>query len=162
VWTCEDGWTYAGTLEIGDHVVALGGATVEIVGLTLDETPTFVYNLEIDGTFTYFACGVWVHNNSCRLQPIRYHGGSEHTALGLHDVMRLQLQHGDKVMWNQALRDPAGNIVSYLRPDIQYIENGKVHIIEIIHTAPPSRNRRSVFENLLGSRFGSYETRFTQ
>jgi hypothetical protein len=72
VWTCEDGWTYAGTLEIGDHVVALGGATVEIVGLTLDETPTFVYNFEVDGTFTYFAHDVWVHNNSCNLEELHH------------------------------------------------------------------------------------------
>jgi hypothetical protein len=33
----------------------------------VDRRPTPVYNLEVDGTFTYFAAGVWVHNNSCRV-----------------------------------------------------------------------------------------------
>ncbi len=41
------------------------GEPVEVVDVLVDLTPTVVYNLEVDGTFTYFAQGVWVHNNSC-------------------------------------------------------------------------------------------------
>ncbi len=43
------------------------GEPVEAVDVLVDLTPTVVYNLEVDGTFTYFAQGVWVHNNSCRI-----------------------------------------------------------------------------------------------
>jgi hypothetical protein len=67
VWTFQDGWTYAGRLEPGDTLQNESGARVDVLDIFVDDTPTVVYNLEVDGTFTYFAQGVWVHNNSCDL-----------------------------------------------------------------------------------------------
>ncbi len=64
VWTHQDGWTFADQLEVGDTFLGRDGQPVEIVDLHLDRTATPVFNLEVDGTFTYFAEGVWVHNNS--------------------------------------------------------------------------------------------------
>ncbi|MCH7592873.1 MAG: Hint domain-containing protein [Planctomycetes bacterium] len=65
VWTHQDGWGTAAGLAVGDTFTDRAGNPVEIIDIRLDPTPTPVYNLEVDGTFTYFANGVWVHNNSC-------------------------------------------------------------------------------------------------
>ncbi len=67
VWTHQDGWTLAERLEVGDTFADQQGAPVEIIDIRIDPGPTPVYNLEVDGAFTYFAEGVWVHNNSCPL-----------------------------------------------------------------------------------------------
>jgi hypothetical protein len=68
VWTFEDGWTVAAGLEEGDRFMGRHGQALEITGIHLDPTPTAVYNFEIDGTYTYFVDGVWVHNNSCNIE----------------------------------------------------------------------------------------------
>jgi hypothetical protein len=65
VWTAQSGWTTAGELTAGDTFAALDGQPVAIVDAVVDRRPRPIYNLEVDGTFTYFAEGVWVHNNSC-------------------------------------------------------------------------------------------------
>jgi len=65
VWTCQDGWTSAGNLETGDLFIGSDGQPVEVLAIRIDPTPTLVYNFEVDGTFTYYAAGVWVHNDSC-------------------------------------------------------------------------------------------------
>ncbi len=52
---------------MGDNFVGRDGQPIRILAIWLDPTPTTVYNLEVDGTYTYFAEGVWVHNNSCPL-----------------------------------------------------------------------------------------------
>lgn len=71
VWTVERGWTSAAYVRPGDTFVDPSGAPVTIRSATLDEHPTPVYNLEVDGTFTYYADGVWVHNNSaCTIHHI--------------------------------------------------------------------------------------------
>jgi hypothetical protein len=67
VWTHQDGWTYGSHIQVGDTLLARGGEAMEIVAIDLDRTPTEVYDLEVDGTFTYFVDGLWVHNNVCRL-----------------------------------------------------------------------------------------------
>jgi hypothetical protein len=38
---------------------------VAVVAVEAESRPTPVYNLEVAGDHTYFAAGVWVHNNSC-------------------------------------------------------------------------------------------------
>jgi hypothetical protein len=65
VWTHEANWTTAGRLRPGDSFSGLEGLPVEIIEIDLDHTATPIYNLEVNGTFTYFAERVWVHNNSC-------------------------------------------------------------------------------------------------
>ncbi len=68
VWSWQDGWTTADDLQPGDTFAPLAGEPVAIIDIVLDPTPTMVYNLEIDGTFTYFVNGLWVHNNSCTIR----------------------------------------------------------------------------------------------
>jgi len=65
VWTFESGWTFAAELQTGDTFMDAEGEGVSILNIQLDPTPTPVYNFEVDGTWTYFAEGAWVHNNSC-------------------------------------------------------------------------------------------------
>ena len=67
VWTHQFGWGLARDLAPGNTFSDRDGKSVEIVDIFIDHTPTPVYNLEVDGTFTYFVHGVWVHNNSCRV-----------------------------------------------------------------------------------------------
>ena len=64
VWTVREGWTNAGLLRPGDAFLDATGASVEVTSVCHDPTPMEVYNLEVYGTFTYFAGGVWVHNLS--------------------------------------------------------------------------------------------------
>lgn len=67
VWTHDLGWGYASQLDAGDTFLGEDGLPVSIVAIDRDFTSTPVYNLEVDGEFTYFANGVWVHNKSCEL-----------------------------------------------------------------------------------------------
>jgi hypothetical protein len=150
------GWLYAVQLAPGLSLLTPDGTLVNVIQIRLDHTPTTVYNLAVDGTHTYFADDVWVHNDSCRLQLIRSHGGDAHTLYGLHRAIELQMQYGDTVRWHEALRDNSGKIVSRLLPDIQYVENGKVHIIEIMDTHAPSAMRHGEMAKALGPSFGSY------
>ncbi|MBL8881041.1 MAG: hypothetical protein JNG88_18145, partial [Phycisphaerales bacterium] len=59
------GWTYADSLQVGDALLTTDDTPIFVVDIALDRTPTTVYNLEIDGTATYFAGGILAHNNSC-------------------------------------------------------------------------------------------------
>lgn len=83
VWTIEDQWTYAGALEAGDTFLTIDGGSESVSDVTFDWTPTVTYNFEVEGTFTYFAEGVWVHNDSCDLIDHLHHvlpiflGGAE-------------------------------------------------------------------------------------
>ena len=65
VWTHQNGWTTASVAQLGDSFLQRDGLPVEIIDAHVDRRPTRIFNLEVDGTFTYFANGVWVHNNSC-------------------------------------------------------------------------------------------------
>jgi hypothetical protein len=68
IWTVQAGWTTAGNLRPGDHLACANGGFTAIEHITIDTTPTVVYNIAIDGSFTYYADGVWVHNcNSCKV-----------------------------------------------------------------------------------------------
>jgi RHS repeat-associated protein len=66
VWADQRGWVAAGQLKLGDALLTVDGAQVEITKLMLDPTPTEVYNLEVGNMHTYYASGVWVHNGGCR------------------------------------------------------------------------------------------------
>jgi len=63
VWTLEHGWDSAGRLEVGARFLGADGLPEAVTAITVDRTPAAVYNLEIEGTYTYFVHGVWVHIN---------------------------------------------------------------------------------------------------
>ena len=68
VWTHQVGWTAAHKVCIGDTLADEGGNPIEVIDIEVDPSPAVVYNIEVDGTYTYFAEGVWVHNTSaCRM-----------------------------------------------------------------------------------------------
>jgi hypothetical protein len=64
-WTYECGWTLAGELHVGETLTGLDGQPMAIVSIVVDGRPAPVYNLEVEGTSTFFAQGVWVHNSAC-------------------------------------------------------------------------------------------------
>lgn len=163
VWSWQDGWTMADELRPGDSFAGIDGEHVTVLHVIRDDTDSYVYNLEVDATFTYFVSGVWVHNNSCPARRDMYrgrHGNAVHVGAG-HSVLDELIARGipeDRIRWNQALVDPSGRKVADLRPDIQWIgDDGKVHIIEIVNTSPPSATRRQDLATALGGYFGSYE-----
>lgn len=61
-FVANTGWVEAAKLTIGDQLMQPSGESVAIESKA-DETGTFeVYNLEVEGNHTYYACDVLVHN----------------------------------------------------------------------------------------------------
>ena len=63
-WVDGAGWTVAGDLKAGDVVELRSGKQAVFERAEKERGKTTVYNLEVDGTHTYFVgdSGVWVHN----------------------------------------------------------------------------------------------------
>lgn len=57
-----DSWKEAGSVQIGDVLMSDRGEQVKISGVEWQRGKFTVYNLEIEKYHTYFAGGVWVHN----------------------------------------------------------------------------------------------------
>lgn len=135
IWTFEDGWVCARSLELGDTVDSLDGTPIPIVGIQRNERASEVFNLEVDGTFTYFANGIWVYNNSCPARRDIWrgrHGAWEHVEGGRETMLQL-IDRGipeKNIRWNQSLVSPDGKHWNEIRPDVQYIDDeGFVHAI---------------------------------
>ncbi|MCG8408818.1 MAG: hypothetical protein MI923_26730, partial [Phycisphaerales bacterium] len=62
VWTHQHGWIEASLLSPGDTFLDENDDPVTVKEIWIDPTPTPVYNFEVEGTATYYAQGVWVHN----------------------------------------------------------------------------------------------------
>jgi len=156
----------AGRVRVGDTLAGRNGEHVRISAITVDVTETEVFNLEIDGTFTFFVEGTWVHNNSCPNQLDIWrgrHGAQPHVGGGqgvLDDLVARGIPE-EQIRWNQSLVSPGGQHFPGIRPDIQYIDdNGLVHVIEIVNTSAPSSGRREQVQQALGPYFGGYEVRY--
>ncbi|HKO46377.1 MAG TPA: Hint domain-containing protein, partial [Polyangiaceae bacterium] len=63
-WTPIDTWVPAAELVYGDALADASGAEVGVVSVEAVRERATVYNLEVEGTHTYFAgtTSVWVHN----------------------------------------------------------------------------------------------------
>ena len=63
-WVDGKGWTAAEDLRAGDKFDLYSGKHAAFAGAERERGKTTVYNLEVDGTHTYFVgdSGVWVHN----------------------------------------------------------------------------------------------------
>jgi hypothetical protein len=63
-WIPDRGWTLAGTLHPGDHLLRRDGTTSTITTITHTHQPTTVYNLTITGDHNYYATNqdLLVHN----------------------------------------------------------------------------------------------------
>jgi hypothetical protein len=55
-------WKYAGEMEIGDMLLTNDGSKEKIASLKFIPEWTLVYNIELDKYNTYFAEGIYVHN----------------------------------------------------------------------------------------------------
>lgn len=55
-------WKYAGEIEIGDTLLTSDGVKEKVTSLKFVSEWTLVYNIELDKYHTYFADGIYVHN----------------------------------------------------------------------------------------------------
>ena len=76
VWVERLGWASVAELETRDGFIDGNGGWVDVDLIEVEYTERNVFNLEVDGAFTYFANGIWVHNFS------RKRGGDCDTSLG--------------------------------------------------------------------------------
>ncbi len=65
------GFIAARKLARGDLLRRVDGRRVAVVALGWEEARTRVYNFEVEGTHTYYAAGVWVHNAGCPADVVR-------------------------------------------------------------------------------------------
>ena len=68
VWVRRRGWLAAGDLRVGDILLDTAEQPVLIIDIALLPQQVAVYNLEVAGTHTYYACDVWVHNTCTKAQ----------------------------------------------------------------------------------------------
>ncbi len=61
IWV-NNTWKEAGSIQVGDSLMSINGNKVSVTSVEYLADPQVVYNLEVQGTHTYFAGGVWVHN----------------------------------------------------------------------------------------------------
>jgi len=61
IWA-NNGWTYPGSLEIGDELLGVDDTEMFVDNIKYIEEEVVVYNLQIEPTNTYFASGINVHN----------------------------------------------------------------------------------------------------
>ncbi|MFH1235693.1 MAG: Ig-like domain-containing protein [Parcubacteria group bacterium] len=61
IWL-NDRWQPIGNARVGDRVVNAQGTTVQITSITRRHDLLTVYNLHVEGPHTFFANGVYVHN----------------------------------------------------------------------------------------------------
>ncbi|HRX83843.1 MAG TPA: polymorphic toxin-type HINT domain-containing protein, partial [Phycisphaerae bacterium] len=116
LWTSEDGWTKAALVDLGDHLTTATGELVVVVDIEFQPVSQVVYNLEVNGTATYFANGVWVHNVSgcARLAEQLHHAlpkfldGLENGATVALDKALHQEFHGGlyTAIYNAGIRKP--------------------------------------------------------
>jgi len=65
VWSTSRGWVFAGDLELGEAFSGRDGCQLGILAIKSDVIPQHTWNLRVDVTRTFFAGGLWVHNQSC-------------------------------------------------------------------------------------------------
>lgn len=58
----NNGWMQAGSVQVGDDLMDADGNPVLVTSVEWVLGKTSVYNLEIEGTHTYFVSGLYVHN----------------------------------------------------------------------------------------------------
>jgi uncharacterized protein YfaS (alpha-2-macroglobulin family) len=58
----NEAWIEAGSVQIGDWLLAANNERVVVESIAWQKDAVTVYNLEVENTHTYFAGGVWVHN----------------------------------------------------------------------------------------------------
>jgi|GEM_PF-1033355 len=152
----------AGNLQIGERLQCADGKStrVEVVSRR-SASRQEVYNFEVESEHVYNVgtSGILVHN-ACPLSIFRSatHGSPSHHSEMVNQARSLLGSPGvTNLRTNQALSDGTRTL-SNLRPDVQYIENGLIHIIEVNKTGGLGYGAQRLLEMRasLGSLFGSY------
>ncbi len=68
-------WVDADSVVVGDSLLDVSGESIEVLSVDRVFEPVVTYNLEVEGTHTYFADGVLVHNKP---GPIQYNCGDHY------------------------------------------------------------------------------------
>ena len=165
-WVIGKGWVEAELLKPGDRLGSHDGQDVMVEELyDTGETET-VYNLWIADYHTYFVgCpewgwSAWAHNACAK--PIGAsrpaHGSPPHNGRMVQELQYLLRNGNTTVRTNQSIVDAAGNTISNLRPDVQYIENGLINVIEVNASggALYHAGRCEQLKQALGGLFGTY------
>jgi hypothetical protein len=159
-WSVDrNDWIQLSELQEGERLQASDGIAT-VVSIALVSTNVSVYNIEVHGEHVYQVgeLGLLVHN-ACQLPVLGrpMHGGVVHNSTMVGTALSWIRGGMTNVRTNQALSDGI-NTLSNLRPDVQGIANGLIHIAEVnvsggrgYHAA-----REMLFRQILGSRFGSY------
>jgi hypothetical protein len=79
VWINERGWVEAGTAIIGETMLHEGGQVRRIESIEPDIGDRLTYTLWVEGSHSFFANGVWVHN--CGWRIIRWGKLAAHVRL---------------------------------------------------------------------------------
>jgi hypothetical protein len=53
-WLVGHGWTQAGDIHVGDRLQSKNGTQPVVAAITVDKTPTIVYNFEVEGDHNYY------------------------------------------------------------------------------------------------------------
>ncbi|TWT84862.1 hypothetical protein CA13_63430 [Planctomycetes bacterium CA13] len=162
IWSVDrQDWVELAELHEGEMLQAATGIAA-VLSVTVHDRTTPVYNNEVHGEHVYQVgeLGLLVHNacpDALDIHRAAKHGGD------LHDLaMRLRAtmvaRTNTTVRTNQVLVD-GNNVLSRLRPDIQWIEDGLVHVAEVNISGGSGYHgaRRALFEDILGPLFGGYK-----
>ena len=164
IWSLDrNDWVPLGELERGEQLSGQAGFAT-VLNLTILNRPTGVYNVEVHGEHVYEVgvLGVLVHNvcpKALDLVRDATHGLPKHDGAMLLFALGKQTL-GFATRTNQKLVDGV-NVLSKLRPDVQWIQNGKIYIAEVSSlTGAALRNyhvvREAEFMKILGPLFGGY------
>ncbi len=152
----------AGRLQVGERLQRADGTLTQLTRITPRRGPPVpVFNFEVDVAHTYHvgANGVLVHN-ACALPFPRAatHGSPLHNHIMNREALLQAGRSGvTNVRTNQALSDGT-HTLSQLRPDVQYWENGLLHVIEVNVSGGPNYHalREDQLRSILGSLMGNY------
>jgi hypothetical protein len=160
VWSVDrQEWVPLAELADGDTLQGLDGLAF-VLSVSLSRVTQPVYNIEVHGEHVYQVgeLGLVVHN-TCPLPIVGRpaHGGPLHNSTMVATALSWMRGGMTNVRTNQALSDGIKTL-SNLRPDVQGIANGLIHIAEVNVSGGPGYHaaREMLFRQILGARFGSY------
>ncbi|MEZ6033743.1 MAG: polymorphic toxin-type HINT domain-containing protein [Planctomycetaceae bacterium] len=153
----------AGLLRIGEQLQCADGTITQVTRITPRRGPPVeVYNFEVDAEHVYHVgtTGVLVHN-ACAPPIMRaaQHGSrSHHNEMVRPALLKVGQSGITNVRTNQALSNGL-RTVSTLRPDVQYMKDGLIYVIEINKSGGAGyfQKRLAEIRSALGSAFGGYQ-----
>lgn len=108
IWIEEVGWVQAQEVLIGDTMrLSDAAARSAIVRVQYEQKEAATYNIQVAETRTFFVDGIWVHNDSCDILPVRYRGGDLFPDVGkilsYKDAKKITAGHGGDIQAHHIL-----------------------------------------------------------